>query len=182
MSSATLATTAPFGSGCDRADPFAVRVDFADLRPRLDVPPDQAAVVSAGDEGPARQREPGHVAGMSTQLFRRGLGFFDIDLVHGEVGAAAKELARSGLRATANTISLREILFEDLDLFRIRPAGSCQHLADRFGSDVGQGDRTRPEHVLFLVVDAERLVDRGEQLGGTDLPVDDERPLASVLP
>ena len=46
------------GRGDDVADPLRVGVDRADLRAGLEVPPDQLAVVAAGD-GLAGPRRPG---------------------------------------------------------------------------------------------------------------------------
>jgi len=49
----------------------------------------------------------------------------------------------------------------------------CENRSDRFGAGFGQGDGARADHVLFLMVDAECLVNSGEQRGGTGLAIDD---------
>jgi hypothetical protein len=77
------------------ADPFAVSIHLADFRTRLDVPPDQAAVVTAGDQRRASKGHAGHVAIMTAQLDRLGLGLVQIDLVDRKVRAAAENPARA---------------------------------------------------------------------------------------
>ena len=144
MSSATLATMRAVGRGRDArihlrwastSRIFDRDSMFHQIK-RPSYPPDTSVV--------ARQREPGHVAVMAAKLFRLGLGLVDIDLVDREVRAAAKEPAGAGLRATANTISRRANLFEDLD-FSGSAAGTVesivkQDLTDRFGAGFGQGN------------------------------------------
>ena len=56
------------------ADPFAVSIHLADFRPRLDVPPDQAAVVTAGYQSCAGQGDACHVTRVPAQLDRLRLG------------------------------------------------------------------------------------------------------------
>src|SRR5947207_896712 len=48
-----------------------------------------------------------------------------------------------------------------------------EHVLDGLGARLGQGDRACADHVMFLVVDTEGPIDGGEQLGGTDLTVND---------
>ncbi len=163
------------GSGRDGADPLAMGVDLADLRPRLDVPPDQATVVSARDQGRAGQCQAGHVAGMAAQLLGLGLGLIDVDLVNREVGAAAKELARAGLPGDGEDDVGAGELLEDLDFLGSGIGGLVHARTSRIGSVPGSvsGTGRAPTMYCFLMVDAECLVDGGEQLGGSDLAVDD---------
>ena len=55
----------------------------------------------------------------------------------------------------------------------------AEDFSDRFSAGFGQRHRARADHVLFLMIDAQCLIDGCEQLGGTDLTVHD-RPAVRV--
>ena len=61
------------GRSDDFTNPFCMCFDRADLFARLDVPPDEPAVVAAGDGRLAGQGQAGDVALMLAQRLRSGL-------------------------------------------------------------------------------------------------------------
>ena len=151
------------------------------LRARLDVPPDQAAVVAARDQRRAGKGEAGHVAVVPAELLRLGLGLVEVELVDREVRAAAEDAGRVGLcrgrrcKRRKDDIGAGE-LFDRLEFFGYRwrhgrDLESGENLADRFSAGVGEGNGAGADHVFFLMVDAQCLVDRGEELGWPDLAV-----------
>src|SRR5205807_3687591 len=94
--------------------PAFMRVHRADLRARLGVPPDEPAVVAAGDEGVAGQGDAGDVAVVLAQFLRLRLGGGEVDLVDLEVGAAGEEARavrhpRQAEPGGANRVRLRRL-------------------------------------------------------------------------
>src|SRR6516162_334517 len=65
-----------------------MRFDDPQLLARRDVPPDEPAVIAAGDGGLAGQCQAGDVALMLAEGLRLRLGLRQIQFVHLEVGAA----------------------------------------------------------------------------------------------
>ena len=73
MSSATLATIRPSGVAATSRIHFACASTARILRARLEVPPDQLAVVAARDQRRAGHRQAGHVAVVPARALRLGL-------------------------------------------------------------------------------------------------------------
>ena len=134
MSSATLARTLPSGAAATMSDPLAMGVDRRGSGAGFDIPPDQPAIIAAGDEGRSGQREAGDVAVVTAELPRFGFCLLQVEPLDREVGPAEIDLAAARFTRQGEDDLLACQFFDDLDLVGSR----CVHLRD-LGS-IGAGE------------------------------------------
>src|SRR5207249_1299617 len=117
------------------ADPLRVGLDGANLLVLLDVPPDQLAVVAAGDERAARQRQAGDVAGVAREFLVLRLWGGEVGLVDLEVGAAGEDAAAVRDARDAQEDARPRHVLGELELFEIDGHESLAGILTRRASE-----------------------------------------------